>query len=106
MQPAIRSCLTELRQRLSALYAKRLVGIWVFGSHARASADSESDLDVLIVLDRVGDYTGEIERTSATIAELSLRHGVSISRVFASDLQWRTDETLFFRNVRSEAVPA
>jgi hypothetical protein len=35
-----------------------------------------------------------------------LKHGVALSRVFASAAQWREDSTLFFQNVREEAIPA
>jgi uncharacterized protein (DUF2141 family) len=40
------------------------------------------------------------------IAELSLKCGATISRVFASEQRWQTDQTNFFQNVREEAVAA
>lgn len=80
--------------------------MYLFGSYARHEADEESDVDVLIVLDRVDNYSKEIDRTSKVIAALSLERGVAISRVFATDWQWLEDQTLFFLNVREEAVPA
>jgi predicted nucleotidyltransferase len=95
-----------LRGRLTAIYADRLQGLYVFGSHARGTADADSDLDVLVVLDRIDDYSAEIERTSAVVSELSLRCGSSISRVFVSQDQWRSEDTLFLRNVRREAIAA
>jgi len=76
----------------------------MFGSFARGEQTNESDLDVLIVLDQVPDYSEEIDRTSPLISKVSLEHGISISRVFCSEKQWREDQTLFFQNVRDEAV--
>ena len=106
MNPAIRRALAELKRQLETIYGERLKGLYVFGSYARKEADRESDLDVLIVLDQVHDYSQEIDRTSAVISDLSLPSGVTISRVFVSEQRWKTDQANFFLNVRGEAVPA
>jgi predicted nucleotidyltransferase len=106
MSERIRRLVSELKSSLQEIYGNRLRGVYLFGSHARGEADTESDVDVLIILDRVGRYADEIERTSETIGSLALRYGVSISRVFASEAQWREDQTLFFLNIREDAILA
>lgn len=104
MNEVLQSILWELKENLGRLYGERLKGVYLFGSYARGEADDESDMDVLIVLDRVDNYSQEIDRTGRVVSELSLRSGVTISRVFASEHRWRTDRTNFFLNVREEAV--
>ena len=47
----------------------------------------------------------QIDRGSEVISEFSLRHGIVISRVLATERKWREDESLFFLNVREEAIP-
>ena len=106
MNTKVRSILGELNLRLLALYGERLRGVYLFGSHARDEANEESDADILIVLDRVENYSREIDTTSELTSELSLEHGISLSRVFATEEQWRTGQTNFFQNLREEAVPA
>ncbi len=106
MSDRIQQLLKELKGHLGHLYGVRLKGVYLFGSHARGEADAASDVDVLIVLDHVDNYSQEIDRTGEMVSALSLRFGVTISRVFASEQRWRTDQTNFFLNVREEAVPA
>lgn len=106
MNGAIRNLLTELRTGLAALYGTRLRGVYLYGSYARNEADLESDVDVLVVLDRVAHYAAEVDRTGTLISALSLQYGVSISRVFVSEQDWSSLTTPFLANVRDEAVPA
>ncbi len=91
---------------MTALYGPRLIALFLFGSYARGTPDQESDLDILIVLDRLDSFTAEIGRTSEITARLALAYGVSISRVFVDEQAWRSTGTTFLRNVRAEAIPA
>jgi predicted nucleotidyltransferase len=106
MTGTIRELLTELRTGLAALYGARLQGVYLFGSYAREEGDPESDVDVLVVLDQLARYGDEVARTSSLVSSLSLKFGVSISRVFVSQHDWASRETPFLANVREEAIPA
>jgi len=106
MNQAISQTLDELKAGLALLYSDRLKGTYLFGSFSRGEDDAESDIDILIVLDRVDNYGQEVELSSHLISRLSLACGRSISCVFASEKRWKEDGTIFFLNVREEAVPA
>lgn len=106
MNEVIRQLVRQLKARLSQVYGERLKGVYLFGSHARGEADEESDLDVLILLDRVDRYAEEINRRSALVAELSLQYGRSISCVYLPEERWKREQTMFLINVREEAIPA
>jgi len=105
MIKSVRPILTELRSGLERLYRERLRGVYLYGSYARAQAEAESDLDVLIVLDQVKSYGAEIDRTSELVSLTSLRYGISVSRVFVSEDAWQKGEGVFLANVREESVP-
>ncbi len=104
MNQKVQEALGRLREGLEELYSERLKGVYLFGSHSRGDAGEESDVDVLIVLDEVTDYSKEIEKTSELVGDLSLDYDLSISRVFVSEKRWNEDRSMFFLNVREEAV--
>ena len=101
----IEPILSRLRTELQTLYGSRLKGLYMYGSYARGRQDIDSDVDVLIVLDRVEHYADEIDRTGPLISKQSLGAGVSISRVIVSDAQWNAGDTRFLANVSEDAVP-
>ncbi len=106
MDETTRALLADLKEELQQLYGERLKSVYLFGSYARGEQDRESDIDVLVVLDEVGRYGAEVDRTSQLTSELSLRYGVSISKVFVQENDWLRRDSPFLANVREEAVRA
>jgi predicted nucleotidyltransferase len=102
----LRHLLFGLRDGLRSLYQGRLRGLYLFGSYSRGEEDPESDVDILIVLDRIERYGDEVERTSSLASSLSLQYGVSVSRLFVDERSWTEGHDSFLENVRSEAVAA
>ena len=102
----LKSLLGTLKTKLADLYGDRLKGLYLFGSYARGTQESESNLDVLIILDSFQDYGTEIRRTGKLISDLSLENDLSISNVFIRESEWKQGDSPFLRNVRQEAIAA
>jgi predicted nucleotidyltransferase len=104
MTHKILDLLSELKAELADQYGERLAGVYLYGSYARGDSVGESDVDVAVVLDQVESYAAEINRTSIVVSKLSLKYGVSVSRVFFSQEEWMSGDTPFLVSVRGEAV--
>ena len=75
-----REALTNLGRILKERF--NVVDLWLFGSKARGTASPESDLDVMIVLDK---NTAEIQSAiDDLVFELNLAHDCLISSVIFS----------------------
>lgn len=106
MNEKIKGLMTELKGGLAQIYGGHLKGVYLYGSYARGEEDSESDVDALVILDYLDRYGAEVDRTGPLISGLSLKHGVSISRVFVSEQDWSSRATSFLVNAWEEAIPA
>jgi len=106
MTASITHLLKELKEALRGIYGGRLRGLYLFGSYARGDEVAESDVDVLVVLGEITSYGAEIDRTGQIVSSISLKYGVSISRIFVSERDWSQRPTSFLASVGDEAIPA
>jgi predicted nucleotidyltransferase/DNA-binding transcriptional ArsR family regulator len=90
--------------RMRAIYGERVRGVFLYGHRAAGGAPQDSDVELLVVLDRVERYGEELDRTSAVFASLSLQLGVVVSRVFVSETDWRDRTDGGLPGIRAEAV--
>jgi len=98
--------LDTLRLGLADLLGDQLEAVYLYGSHARGEATSDSDIDVLIVIRDDFDYGEMLDRTINFVAGLSLEHDVVISRAFISKDCFNHEMSPFLMNVRREAMLA
>lgn len=96
----------RLAQSLESLYAEgdRLRGVYLYGARAAGPARADSDVETLIVLDRVDHYGADLERTSHIYSALSHEQKLIVSRVFVSESDWLNGTDGSMAAVRAEAV--
>jgi predicted nucleotidyltransferase/DNA-binding HxlR family transcriptional regulator len=94
----------RLAKDLATVYRGRLRGVYLYGSRATGRNDPDSDVDVLVVLDAIDDYGADLRRSSSLASDLSLQHGITISRTLLSESEWLARERPFVRSVASGAV--
>ena len=95
----IERVLTDLKQRLTALYGERLEQVVLFGSQARGEAGEDSDIDVLVVLKGEVNHTKELEQISFITAELSGICGRLISTVVVSKKDYDARTRIVYDNL-------
>jgi predicted nucleotidyltransferase len=101
---AVEEFVKRLRQGLSS----HMLDVRLFGSEARGEATSESDIDVLVVVQPDTDRVQFEDRMIDIAFDVNLEFGVYISpRVVTprilNDPVWR--ETPFIKNVARESIP-
>jgi uncharacterized protein len=100
------SLLKAIRSALERVYGRRLRGILLYGSEARGEARADSDIDLLVLLDRVSEYSEEVRRCLDALYPLSLEMGRSISPKPVDARQYESFDCPLYRQVRREGIPA
>jgi predicted nucleotidyltransferase len=96
--------LRELRQAFETLYGDRLAQMLLYGSQARGDATPESDIDVLVVLQTVGDFDKEREQMMDIVVDLSLKYDVLVSAMLMPMERYRYGQGGLLTNVRREGI--
>jgi len=71
--------LHEIKTRLRGAHGERLRGVVLYGSEARGEAGTDSDIDLLVLLDDVVNYGQDLETNLQALYPLALEIGRPIS---------------------------
>jgi predicted nucleotidyltransferase len=106
-QSSIAPILEELQRKLQSLYGDYLRTIILYGSYARGDFDSDSDIDIMALLDL---DTGEQEKFRKALAEvvtdLSLKYDILVSVIESNlhDFDKRALYVPFYKTVHQEGI--
>lgn len=101
-----RAALRDFMAAVREHYGARLDRVLLYGSRARGDAEWDSDVDVLVVLDRCDDFWAEMDRVSGAAADIMVKHGVVLSAMPASIRELETSDKPIFSSIRREGVHA
>lgn len=80
------------------------IEIWLFGSEARGDARPDSDVDLLILLDKEDISIEDEMRISDPLYKIELVTGISINPFILSKKLWGKIVTPFYENVMRERL--
>lgn len=80
MNEYIKGLLETVRDLIISRYGERLVSIAVFGSVARGDFNSESDIDLMVIVDTEGSMGKRLDNFGAVFMELFKTHAYKLCR--------------------------
>jgi predicted nucleotidyltransferase len=98
--PILRKC----RAVLEALYGDRLKGVILYGSTARREDTSESDIDLLVLLDGPVNIAAEIRRIWDELYPVQLECDREISIRPADAASYQRGESMLYQSILEEGV--
>lgn len=96
--------LQDAKKALSELYGERLRGVVLYGSVARGDDNEDSDVDILVLLDRPFDYVRELSRILDALFPLALRCGHRISAKPTLQSDYEEAKFPLYRSARREGT--
>ncbi|MEI6222656.1 MAG: nucleotidyltransferase domain-containing protein [bacterium] len=104
MDATISSLLSELTANLKQIYSKNYKKTVLYGSCAREEAGQYSDVDVLVILQKIESMSHERGKASDILSQLSLKYDKVISLHPISEESWTHRQAPFLINARKEGV--
>lgn len=93
---------TQCRAALQRFYGPRLKRVILFGSSARGEANSESDIDLLVLLAKPFDYFKELRRIVDLLYPIQLGSERMISALPAEIDEYERGAQQLYRNIQQD----
>lgn len=103
----VKEILKNVEIRVIELFEEKLNDIILYGSYARNDNTSESDIDIMILVDEEDQYLRKYEdKLTDIMVDLSLEYGVVISLYAQAVKEYRKQVLVvpFLKNVQREGV--
>ncbi len=102
----VNQIINEFSWELKKIYNDNLAKIILYGSYARGDYNSDSDIDLLVILNRMETPGGEIDRMIDVISEINLKYNVLLSVFPVSCAEYNKTNSPLLINVRREGIEA
>lgn len=99
----VEEIIQETREELERIYADHLKEIILFGSYARGDFTNESDIDLILLLDKI-DASRERGKYSPVISRISLKYDTVVSVIPFEYEEFHRKRTPLILNVGKEGI--
>jgi predicted nucleotidyltransferase len=96
--------LKQVKTRLKAVYGDRLQGVVLYGSEARGDAESDSDIDLLVLLEGQVQLGRDARTIIDALYSLMVRIGRPIHAQPVEAADFEAGQYSLYRNARREGV--
>lgn len=100
----IKRILAEIKECLKKIYGDTLKEVILYGSYARGDFINGSDIDIIILLEKMKEHIIEREKYFDAIWELSLEYDIVISIIPLKEEEYQTRNLPLILNVKREGV--
>lgn len=98
--------LARTKERLLNAHGRRLRGVVLYGSEARLEARSDSDIDLLVLLDGPIDYSRDLRTNIDALYDLVLALERPISAMPVDVAAYEAAAYPLYRNAKAEGIVA
>jgi predicted nucleotidyltransferase len=95
----------EFKKQIETLYGSRLKQVLLFGSWARNTATTHSDVDLTVVLEGSVQPGREIDRMADILLNIQLAHNLLITVYPVSAESFKTVQSPLLKNIHREGIP-
>lgn len=94
--------MSELR---ASLFSKEEGEVWLYGSRARGDYNSDSDWDILLIVDTPISFRDAYNRYAYPFVELGWNYNQSVIPVIYTKQEWeKSVNSMFYNNVIKDRV--
>lgn len=105
LSPAERAAVKAFLKALNERFQEQVIGIFLFGSKARGDSQTESDIDILVILREEG---WQLRNAISTLAaRISYEHDVLLGPILIGEKRWghmQQAKFSLYRNVSRDGL--
>jgi predicted nucleotidyltransferase len=94
----------ELIDELKKLYGDNLSCVILYGSKARGDATEDSDIDILVVLKNIQNFSLERKKVKEISWRLSYKYDLLLSIIIRSEQEYMRKDTPLLMNIEKEGI--
>ena len=99
-----RQTIKELIDELKKLYGDNLSCVILYGSKARGDATEDSDVDILVVLKNIQNFSLERKKVKEISWRLSYKYDLLLTVIIRSEQEYMRKDTPLLMNIEKEGI--